>query len=285
MFGEGFGLLLSGSATALTGAPGSVLMYGLIGLMAWPRRRATADGRDHEIDQVVGVASSAAAQGIGGPITPLAVWSGFWALAAVLFLQPDNRTQTSISSAITGMASGEPKGYGHFLNTFGNHFGSVGTGGAWLLAIASLAIGVGPLVSRRPGPFLLAGGVLSALFWVTGQGLGGILTGSGTDPNTGPLIVLLALSMVPTRVAEPSTSRTPLASLLRRIPAVGAGCWRRAGAGARAQRCVPGPGAARRRAWPCRACRHVGHDAGERHGQSRRRAPPATRGRPGPAWT
>ncbi|MGO8864093.1 MAG: hypothetical protein ACLQRH_25485 [Acidimicrobiales bacterium] len=223
VFGEGLGFVLSGSASALTGAPGSVLMYGLIGLMAWPRTRATAvDGREG-IDKGVGVASSAAAQGIGGAITPLAVWSGFWALAAVLFLLPDNRTRTSISSAITGMSSGEPGAYSHFLTHFGNHFGSVGTTGAWLLATASLVIGIGPLVARRPGGFLFAGGLLAALFWVSGQGLGGVLTGSGTDPNTGPLVILLALAMVPNAAAEPSASRTPMSTLLRRNPGLALG--------------------------------------------------------------
>ena len=38
-FGEGLGLIFTGSASALTGAPGSVFIYGLIGLMAWPRSR------------------------------------------------------------------------------------------------------------------------------------------------------------------------------------------------------------------------------------------------------
>ena len=37
-FGEGLGLILTGSASALTGASGSVFMYGLLGLMAWPRK-------------------------------------------------------------------------------------------------------------------------------------------------------------------------------------------------------------------------------------------------------
>ncbi len=36
-FGEGLGMVLTGTASALTGAPGSVLLYGLLGLMAWPR--------------------------------------------------------------------------------------------------------------------------------------------------------------------------------------------------------------------------------------------------------
>jgi hypothetical protein len=222
-FGEGLGLIFTGSASALTGAPGSVFMYGLIGLMAWPRtvtpRADASDGDDHP----VGVASSAAGRGIGGAITPLAVWAGYWALAAVLFLLPDNRTQTSVSSAITGMSSGEPTGYSHFLSHFGSHFGTVGVETTWLLAIASLAIGFGPLLARRPNIFLFAGGLLSALFWISGQGLGGIFTGSGTDPNTGPLIVLLALAMVPATYAEASSWQSPYSTLLLRAPVLALG--------------------------------------------------------------
>src|SRR5580692_1224898 len=45
-FGEGLGLLFTGSASALTGAPGSVFLYGLIGLMAWPRSAPAKAGED-----------------------------------------------------------------------------------------------------------------------------------------------------------------------------------------------------------------------------------------------
>ena len=212
-FGEGLGLLLTGSASALTGAPGSVLLYGLIGLTAWPRARPS-----HDIAPSVGMASSAAGQGIGGATTPLLIWSGYWSLAAVLFLLPDNRTATSVSSAITGMSSGEPGAYSHFLNSFGNQFGTGGVWTSWLLAIGSLIVGFGPLLFRRPAPFLAIGGLLSAFFWVSGQGLGGIFTGSGTDPNTGPLVILLALAMVPAVLPDRSTWRSPLSLALSRHP-------------------------------------------------------------------
>jgi hypothetical protein len=221
-FGEGFGLILTGSATALTGAPGSALLYAVVGLFAWPRH-ATRSGR---ADVQVGVASSTAARGVGGTTTALVAWSGYWVLAAVLFLLPDNRTQTSIGNAITGMAPGNPRWYADFLTSLGGHLGSVGTGGAWVLALASLIIGLGPLVARRPEPYLVAGIVLTVLFWITGQGLlGGILLGSGTDPNSGPLVVLMALAMVPTRPADPRSSRAPVSAWLRRSPGltVGAG--------------------------------------------------------------
>jgi hypothetical protein len=222
-FGEGLGLIFTGTASALTGAPGSVFMYGLIGLMAWPRSSRTGEEGAIEQRQPVGVASSAAGHGIGGAVTALVVWSGYWSLAAVLFLLPDNRTQTSVSSAIVGMAPGEPHTYSRFLSTFGNHFGSVGTQTTWVLAIISLIIGFAPLLARRPAPFLLAGGLFSLFFWITGQGLGGIFTGSGTDPNTGPLIFLLALAMVPVALPERSEWRPPVLGLLRWNPIVGLG--------------------------------------------------------------
>jgi hypothetical protein len=218
VFGEGLGMLLTGSATALTGAPGSVLLYAAIGWMAWPRPAAApADATDEQR----GMASAAAAQGPGGVATPLVVWSGFWVLAAILFVLPDNRTQSSISSAITGMAPGNPSWYAHFLTSTGSQLSSTGTQTAWVLAVVSLVIGLGPLLARRPGVFLAAGGVLSVLMWITGQGLlGGIFTGTGTDPNTGPLIVLLALAMVPVRADAGAPARPPMASLLRRYPAL-----------------------------------------------------------------
>jgi hypothetical protein len=212
-FGEGLGMILTGSATALTGAPGSVLLYALIGFMAWPR--STDQGSDWStIQPRVGVASSAAGRGLGGGVTPLVVWSGYWILAAVLFVLPDNRTRTSVSSAIIGMAPGSPGWFAHFLNSFGNFFNSDGAQSAWVLAVLSLVIAVGPLVARRITPFLWAGGVLAGLLWVTGQGLlGGILTGSGTDPNTGPLVVVLALAMVPAVVPDRSVWRAPFTAL------------------------------------------------------------------------
>ena len=59
---------------------------------------------------------------------------------------------------------------------------------------------------------------MAGLFWVSGQGLGGIFTGSGTDPNTGPLIILLAFAMVPTVVPDPTTWQSPYSKLLVRAP-------------------------------------------------------------------
>lgn len=39
--------------------------------------------------------------------------------------------------------------------------------------------------------------VLALGYWLLGEGLGGIFTGSATDPSSGPLLVLLAVSLYP----------------------------------------------------------------------------------------
>ncbi len=44
--------------------------------------------------------------------------------------------------------------------------------------------------------------VVAAVIWA-GQGFGGIFTGSGTDPNSGPLLALLAAPYWPRRAPAP----------------------------------------------------------------------------------
>ena len=50
------------------------------------------------------------------------------------------------------------------------------------------------------------------MIWVFGEALGRILTGGGTDPNSGPLLILLALAYWPVRTRPPHRPRAaPLA--------------------------------------------------------------------------
>jgi hypothetical protein len=222
VLGEGLGMIFTGTASALTGAPGAVLLYGLIGLLAWPPRSGATGESEGAVAS--GLASSAAARGLGGLRTLLGVWVGYWTLAAILFVLPDNRTTTSISSAIIGMAPGSPRWYSHFLTRLANDFHTTGTETAWVLAVVSLIIGLGPLAARRPGVFLWAGATASLVWWVGAQGfLGGVLTGSGTDPNTAPLVILLAAAMVPTVDAARAGGRAPVTALLRWSPAASIG--------------------------------------------------------------
>ena len=151
-------------------------------------------------------------------MTPLLVWCGYWSLAALLFLLPDNRTPTSVSSAITGMSAGEPSAYSHFLSSFGNQFGSGGEWTAWLLAIGSLIIGFGPLVFRRPVSLPGRRGPAGRLLLDQRSGSRRHLHRLGDRPQLGPLVILLALAMVPAVLPDPASWRSPFSTALLEYP-------------------------------------------------------------------
>jgi hypothetical protein len=67
---------------------------------------------------------------------------------------------------------------------------------------------VGTFLPRRPArAAIILAVVVAAVLWLA-QGLGGILTGSATDPNTGPLLALLALAFWPLSAPARSAGET-----------------------------------------------------------------------------
>ncbi len=181
-FGEAFGGLFSGSASILTGAPGAVMLYGLLALLVWPRQEA-ADGAAHEGDR----SGRSATRG-------RLVWAALWVGGALFQLLPSNRPDGAISAAISGAAAGEPRVFAALGDATARLVGTHGAAVGIVLAVTEAAVGIGAL-RRRPDAALAVGALLSLGFWVVGQDLGGILTGTGTDPNTGPLFVLLAVAL------------------------------------------------------------------------------------------
>jgi hypothetical protein len=189
-FGEGFATLFSGAPVSpLMGAPGAVLVYGLIGLLVWPKdtegERSVADG------------------GLLGDRGGRAVWSLLWLEAAVLWLLNVDRSPSAIHAQIAGMASAAP----HWLATTQTSVAKASQGHgvtiATLLAVASVLIALGVWTRWRPGALAL-GAALALAYWVLGQSLGGpFWAGQATDVNTGPLLVLLALTLMP----QPSPAR------------------------------------------------------------------------------
>jgi len=58
-------------------------------------------------------------------------------------------------------------------------------------------IGVGGLAERPwRKAAAVAGAVVATTFWVLGQNIGQLYSGQATDPNTGPVIVLMALALI-----------------------------------------------------------------------------------------
>lgn len=56
----------------------------------------------------------------------------------------------------------------------------------------------------------VAGAVVATTFWVLGQNIAELYSGQATDPNTGPLIVLMALALVGSTVSTRLPTRNAL---------------------------------------------------------------------------
>jgi hypothetical protein len=181
--GEGLGGVLAGNASPVDGAPGAVFLYALLAVLLWPADRAPT-------------ASFAAARAVG-PRIARALWLVVWASMAVFAVLPASRAPQAIAGMIARTVPGQP-GWLAFLDA---HAASALRGQGLLASIVLAAV----LFSVAAGVFLPARAVrvtvvlaivIAAVLWLA-QGLGGIFTGAGTDPDTGPLLALLALAFWP----------------------------------------------------------------------------------------
>lgn len=189
LFGEGLGGLFTGNADPLTGAPGSALLYLLAALLLWPTPGDTP----------------LPAAGMLGARRARIVWSALWLGLAYLTLLPVNRAPSAFVVAMTGgmMSTGEP----HWYTALQAHL-SKPTLGHELAVTITLAVLL-TLVAAcvwLPRPRLVRAGLaLAALigfvYWVTGQAFGMPFMGMATDPNSGPLLILLATCFWPTPAA------------------------------------------------------------------------------------
>jgi hypothetical protein len=193
--GEAFGMIFMATtpmggapmASALTGAPGAVLLYGLIGAIVWPNDRPGA---------LLGVRGARA------------VWAGLWLVMAWLWL-----VEAGGANGITNAINAAPSGMS-WLSTVQDWFANAAKGDgvviAIVLAAVSAAIGVAVAANWRPKLFLALAVGLNLIYWVVGQGFGGIPQGGATDPNAGPLFVLLAVALYSlTPIELGATQSTP----------------------------------------------------------------------------
>jgi hypothetical protein len=188
-FGEAFGMMFMNSmmAQVLTGAPGAVLLYGLIGAMVWPGRPG----------------------GLFGVRGTRIAWSSLWLLFAWLWLQAPNSSANATANAFKAAPSGMS-----WLSTVQLWFAHRAQGNglviALVLAAGSVAIALSVGFNWRAKPFLVLAAIIGLAFWVLAQGFGGIFEGGATDPNTGPLLMLMAYvlyALVPYDLRVTSTSR------------------------------------------------------------------------------
>ena len=160
--GDGLGGLLTPTASPVTGAPGAAVLYALLAVLLWPT------GRSH--------AASFAAGRTLGPAAARTIWVLLWFGLAWFAVAG------APAAGVPALRSGP---------------------GPLVLAAVCCLVAAGILL---PAPGVRGTVVLAAVtalaMWAAGQDFGGIVTGMGTDPGTGPLLALLAVSYWPSRAAH-----------------------------------------------------------------------------------
>jgi hypothetical protein len=187
-FGESLGGILVG-ASPLAGAPGAVLLYALVAVLVWPSRARPA-----------GELTSAATTGPIGPTAAKIAWLALWGTFAHYLLLPANRAPEAIAQ-ILSHTDGQPGWLSAIMAGLSRAAEHHGVEISVVLAIACVGIALGILAQPTLWPALVLAATLGIAFWVA-QGLGGVFTGQGTDPNTGAVLILLAACYLPRRTRQ-----------------------------------------------------------------------------------
>jgi hypothetical protein len=193
-FGEGLGMVLTGDINPVTGAPGAVILYALVAVLLWPADRGGAD-------------PFIAARAVGARVAR-ALWLVLWLSLAYFALLPGSRAPQGLHDMIAGMEAGEPGWVATLLRAGAAIVSHQGLAASIILAVvlAGIAVGVYLPPSALRATLVLAV-VVAAVFWVFGEAFGGILACGASDPDSGPLLALLALSYWPARGAVTAPAR------------------------------------------------------------------------------
>jgi hypothetical protein len=179
--GEGLSGMASGHASLLTGAPGSALLYAVLAAAAWP-----AGGSSER-----------------APARWLApAWVVLWIGAAIFQLLPGQNTGPGVASLLSSSASAAPHWLARIDTALASWTSRNGALAVSALVAIPLLVGVGTLSRRTRALAVSAGLLLSIAIWVFGQDLGQLYSGQATDPNSAPLIALMAIVLL-ARPANP----------------------------------------------------------------------------------
>jgi hypothetical protein len=174
-FGESLSGMASGHASLLVGAPGAALLYAVLAAAAWPH----ADP-----------AREAPARWL-----PLA-WAAVWLGGAVFQVLPGQNTGGALAGSITTGTSGAPRWLAELCSSAGGWAAHHGPLTVTTLVVLQIAVGAGGLVHATRVPAAIFGLGLALDFWVLGQHLNGLYSGQATDPNTGPVLALMAVTLL-----------------------------------------------------------------------------------------
>ena len=175
-FGEAMGGVFSGHASLLSGAPGAAFLYLLVAAAAWVR---SEDDMDRPVSDRV-----------------LVGWAVVWGVGALLQALPGQASGRAMAGVLSSAGQAGPSWLAAADQAAGRWLGDAGPAAVAVVIVVEILVGVavflGPVAARRAA---VSGAVVAVAFWVLGEGFGLIYTGQGTDPNSGPLLVLLAAAV------------------------------------------------------------------------------------------
>lgn len=183
MLGEGVGGMFMGGSSLLIGAPGAALVYVVLAVVLWP-----VPGRGGR---------SVADEGVLGGRWTRVGWLVLWVGTALFELTAVNYDAGVPGAQLVNIGEGEPGMVAAVNRTVGGLVAGQGLAFAVVFGVAQLLVGVLVLVPRARRLAVCGGIGLAVFVGLFGQDLGGLLTGQGTDPGTGPVLVLLALTLWP----------------------------------------------------------------------------------------
>lgn len=212
--GEAYGGIFSGHTLLLMGAPGAALIYVLLAIALLPSLR-TKDSQDKPKIAYWLVFA----------------WMVIWVGGGIYQLLPGQNTISDLSSMVSANAQGAPNwlsradqdmssainrlnppattsapvennkpsamtmSMGMGMSSTDTNLPNTGYGWVLLLSGLMVIIGLGALKKGYSRTIAISLGiVLSLAFWIYGQSLGGYYSGTATDPNSGPLLILLGLA-------------------------------------------------------------------------------------------
>jgi hypothetical protein len=182
-FGEGLGGILTGSSP-VAGLPGAVILYALIAVLVWPS--SPSRGRP-----LTSVATASPLGSTGATLAWLALWGSF----VHYLLLPVNRAPDAIAQLLSRNED-EPGWLAAIVTGLSRATDHRGVEVSVALAIVCAGIAVALLFQPLIRPALALAACIGLVFSIA-QGLGGVFTGQGTDPNSGPLLILLAACYLP----------------------------------------------------------------------------------------
>ncbi|HEX3961659.1 MAG TPA: hypothetical protein VHZ03_34375 [Trebonia sp.] len=179
-FGESLGGIFTG-ASPLEGVPGGVILYALIAVLVWPAGRMPARWAN-------------------------LLWTALWGSFCYYLLLPDNRAPGTIAGFFQ-TTDGQPGWIVAIMNGMATVVGQSDAIITVVLAVACALVAVGVWIRPAIMAALILAVVIALAIWLA-EGFGGIFTGEGTDPNTGPPLILLAACYWPSRRTAATDSGT-----------------------------------------------------------------------------